>query len=116
MAPLAPDTAARYARWFRALSDGTRVQLLAWLATRTEPASVGEITAALPVGQSTVSHHLAALADVGFVLVDHRGTRSLYQVNPACTECFPTAADVVMGREPTAPPAPTGSTTTGAVT
>ena len=27
---------------------------------------VGELTAALPVGQSTVSHHLAALAAVGF--------------------------------------------------
>ncbi|WP_432929573.1 hypothetical protein ACQPZZ_05585 [Microbispora sp. CA-135349] len=38
------------------------------------------------------------LAEVRFVLVEHRGTASLYRINDACVECFPTAADVVMGR------------------
>jgi DNA-binding transcriptional ArsR family regulator len=97
------ETAATYAEWFRALADPTRVQLLAWLATQPEPVSVGQLTAALPVGQSTVSHHLAALAAVGFVHVQRRGTSSLYAVNPRCVECFPSAADLVMGRHPPAP-------------
>ncbi len=95
--------AETYASWFRALSDPTRVQLVAWLAQQPEPVSVGELTAALPVGQSTVSHHLSALAEVGFVKVTRRGTSSLYEVNPRCLECFPSAADVVMGRRPPAP-------------
>jgi DNA-binding transcriptional ArsR family regulator len=97
-AVLARQTAETYAEWFRALADPTRVQLLAWLAQQPEPASVGELTAVLPVGQSTVSHHLAALAALGFVQVQRRGASSLYAVNPRCLECFPSAADVVMGR------------------
>ncbi len=95
--------AETYASWFRALSDPTRVQLVAWLAQQPGPLSVGELTAALPVGQSTVSHHLAALAEVGFVKVRRRGTSSLYEVNRSCLECFPSAADVVMGRRPSPP-------------
>lgn len=99
------DAAEEYAEWFRALADPTRVQLLAWLARQPEPVSVGQLTAVLPVGQSTVSHHLAALAAVGFVQVQRRGTSSLYAVNPLCVDCFPSAADVVMGRRPPDPPA-----------
>lgn len=98
------EAAGLYAEWFRALADPTRVQVLALLARQQRPVSVGELTARLPVGQSTVSHHLAALAAVGFVEVERRGTSSLYSVNPACVDCFPTAADIVMGRRPPAPP------------
>jgi len=97
---LSREVAATFASCFRALSDATRVQLLAWLAQQSEPVSVGELTAALPIGQSTVSHHLSVLAAVGFVQVQRRGTSSLYAVNPRCLECFPSAADVVMGRLP----------------
>jgi DNA-binding transcriptional ArsR family regulator len=101
---LSRESAEMYAEWFRALADPTRVQLLAWLARQSDPVSVGELTAALPVGQSTVSHHLAALEAVGFVKVQHHGRRSLYSVNPVCVDCFPSAADVVMGRAPQDPP------------
>jgi len=38
---------------------------------------------------------------VRFVLVEHAGTSSRYQVNPNCLAAFPTAADVVMARTPT---------------
>jgi DNA-binding transcriptional ArsR family regulator len=102
-AVLARETAETFAEWFRALADPTRVQLLSWLAQQPEPVSVGRLTTVLPVGQSTVSHHLAALAAVGFVHVQRRGTTSLYAVNPRCLECFPSAADVVMGRRPPDP-------------
>ncbi len=103
---LSRSSAELYAEWFRTLSDPTRVQLLAWLARQPEPVSVGELTNALPVGQSTVSHHLAALASVGFVHVQRQGTSALYSVNPVCLDCFPSAADVVMGRRPPEPPPP----------
>ena len=100
------DAAELYAEWFRTLADPTRVQLLAWLSQQSRPMSVGQLTAALPVGQSTVSHHLAALAAVGFVQVQRNGTSALYAVNPTCLECFPSAADVVMGRRPPDPVPP----------
>jgi DNA-binding transcriptional ArsR family regulator len=69
-----------------------------------EPMTVGAITAELEVGQSTVSEHLKVLAGVRFVLAERRGTAAYYRVNDACVRCFPSAADIVMGRPvPTAP-------------
>lgn len=91
-------TAAEYASWFRALADATRIQIVSLLARREMPMSVGEIVAEVAVGQSTVSAHLKTLAEVGFVLAEHRRTATYYQINDACVVCFPTAADVVMGR------------------
>jgi DNA-binding transcriptional ArsR family regulator len=99
-------TAEEWAGWFRALGDPTRVLLLQLLAVADEPMTVGEITDRLDVGQSTVSHHLAKLAEVGFVLVEHVGTSSRWRVNHACIACFPSAAEVVMGKRPTDPREP----------
>jgi DNA-binding transcriptional ArsR family regulator len=84
--------------WFKALADGTRVQLVSLLARAGRPMSVGEIVGAVAVRQSTVSAHLKVLAEVRFVLVEERGTARFYRINEECVACFPTAADVVMGR------------------
>ncbi|PZG16921.1 ArsR/SmtB family transcription factor [Nonomuraea aridisoli] len=103
--PLARAEAEEYASWFKALADATRIQIVSLLARRRAPMSVGEIVAASGVGQSTVSHHLKILAEVRFVLVERQATSSLYRINEACVSCFPTAADVVMGKP--VPAAPT---------
>lgn len=97
------DLAETYAGWFRALADPSRVQILHLLASTGRPMAVGEIVTRVHIGQSTVSHHLAALADTRFVLVERAGTARLYRVNEACISCFPSAADVVMGRAPAVP-------------
>jgi DNA-binding transcriptional ArsR family regulator len=96
--PLDRVTAAEYASWFRALADATRVQIVSLLARRGEPMTVGAITAELQVGQSTVSEHLKILAGVRFVLAERHGSANWYRVNDACVRCFPSAADIVMGR------------------
>lgn len=62
--------------------------------------TVGEITDALDIGQSTVSHHLKKLADVRFVLVDPDGNSSFYRINDECLTRFPTAVELVMGKVP----------------
>ena len=103
--PLDRSTAAEYASWFRALADPTRIQIVSLLARRGRPMAVGEIVDAVEVGQSTVSGHLKVLAGVRFVLAERRGTASYYRVNEACVRCFPSAADVVMGRPVPALPA-----------
>ena len=90
-------TATTWASWFRALGDPTRILVLNLLATEARPMPVGEIVDKLDVGQSTVSHHLRQLAEVGFVLVEEVGTSNLYRVNERCLDCFPTAAELVMG-------------------
>ena len=94
--------AETYASWFRALSDPSRVQILHLLASVGRPLPVGEIVRRVQIGQSTVSHHLAVLAETRFVLMEKAGTARLYRVNDVCTSCFPSAADVVMGRIPAA--------------
>jgi DNA-binding transcriptional ArsR family regulator len=101
--------AGEFAIWFKALADATRIQLVSLLARRGESMNVGEIVAAVDVGQSTVSAHLKVLAEVGFVLAERRGTATYYRINDACVDCFPTAADIVMGRPVPAQPAPAGT-------
>ncbi|MEV6929171.1 metalloregulator ArsR/SmtB family transcription factor [Dactylosporangium sp. NPDC051485] len=101
-------TAETYASWFRALADPTRVQIVEYLARQARPMSVGELVAAVGLAQSTVSQHLKILTEVRFVLVDAIGTARHYRINENCIACFPSAADVVMGRPA---PIPTGSCT-----
>lgn len=95
-------TAETYASWFRALADPSRVQIVEYLARQGRPLPVSEIVAAVGLAQSTVSQHLKILTEVRFVLVEPVGNARHYRVNSRCIECFPSAADVVMGR-----PAPT---------
>jgi DNA-binding transcriptional ArsR family regulator len=102
--PLDRPAATEYAAWFKALADPTRIQIVSLLARHGAPMAVGEIVAAVDVGQSTVSAHLKVLADVRFVLAAPHGTSTYYQINDACVDCFPTAADIVMGKPVPAPP------------
>jgi DNA-binding transcriptional ArsR family regulator len=96
-------TAQTYASWFRALADPTRVQIVEYLARHARPMSVGEIVAAVGLAQSTVSQHLKILTEVRFVLVEPVGTARHYRINDTCVGCFPSAADVVMGRPAPSP-------------
>lgn len=98
MALLERATAEQYASWFRALADPSRVQLVALLARRGESMSVGQIVAEMGLAQSTVSQHLRILTGVRFVLVEPIGNARHYRINTACVACFPSAADLVMGK------------------
>ncbi len=92
------SNAETWASWFRALGDPSRIVILNLLATTDRAMTVGEIVDSVEIGQSTVSHHLKTLAETGFVHVTKLGTSSFYEINRACLECFPTAAETVMGK------------------
>ena len=94
------DQAVECASWFQALADPTRILILHLLSTNDRPMTVGEITALLDVGQSTISHHLAKMAAVRFLIVERSGTQSHWRVNDACIAAFPAAAEIVLGRVP----------------
>lgn len=99
-APLVLDerSATTYAEWFASLSDPTRVRLLHAVSTApTGHIRVGDLAVTLGISQSTCSHHVRKLAEVGFVRVDKVGTSSVVSTNPACCTGLPHAADVVMG-------------------
>jgi len=95
------EHAIEWATWFRALGDPTRIIILNLLATSDRPMTVGEIVDQVGLAQSTVSHHLKILNDVRFILVEREGTSSWWRINDLCLSCFPTTAEIVMGRAPT---------------
>lgn len=97
--PIDRDTAEEYAHWFQALSDPTRIIILSYLSRQDAAVSVGTIVTELEIGQSTVSHHLKTLLEVGFVSRTRDRTARLYAVNRNCITRFPAAADVIMGLE-----------------
>jgi DNA-binding transcriptional ArsR family regulator len=107
------EQAQTWASWFRALGDPSRILILHLLATAGRAMSVGEVVEKLGLAQSTVSHHLKVLGEVGFALVEREATVSWWRVNERCLACFPSTAEVVMGRVPGGI-APWDDTTTGA--
>jgi L-amino acid N-acyltransferase YncA/DNA-binding transcriptional ArsR family regulator len=96
-AQLASQDAATYAEWFACLAEPMRVRLLHAVAAAGRETTVGALTEQLGISQSTCSHHLRKLADVGFVRLRKEGTSTLVSVNPACCTGLPHAADAVMG-------------------
>ncbi|OQO92182.1 ArsR family transcriptional regulator [Saccharomonospora piscinae] len=97
-APSLPEGAAgTYAEWFACLAEPTRVRLLHTVATSPGGLTVGELTERLGTSQSTCSHHVKKLAEVGFLALHREGTATRVLVNEACCTGLPHAADVVMG-------------------
>ncbi len=74
--PTEPDLIAKY---FKVLSDPTRVRILDLLQERGE-LSVGELVRALSQSQSKVSNHLACLRWCGFVHTRREHPSVLYRV------------------------------------
>lgn len=92
-------TADEYANWFRCLADGTRLRVLHVVAASDAPMTVGEIVARLDKSQSTISRHLAVLAEQDFVLMQADGVRTLVRANPSCMTALPIAAAAVMATD-----------------
>jgi len=65
---------------FKALGDPHRLTMLATLARADDEVCVCDFTAALPLNQPTVSHHLKILRDAGLVTWERRGTWVYYRL------------------------------------
>jgi L-amino acid N-acyltransferase YncA/DNA-binding transcriptional ArsR family regulator len=94
---LPAQDAATYAEWFACLAEPTRVRLLHAVAASDGGVTVGTLTKLLGISQSTCSHHVRKLAEIGFVRVRKDGKNTIVTVNQACCTGLPHAADVVMG-------------------
>ena len=70
--------------FFKALADASRLKIVGLLAGRAH--SVEELAAALDLKPSTVSHHLAKLAEAGLVSVRAESYYSLYRLNREALE------------------------------
>ncbi|MEZ4700718.1 MAG: metalloregulator ArsR/SmtB family transcription factor [Rhodothermales bacterium] len=69
------------AEWAKALAHPARLAVLKVLAER-KACICGEIVDVLPLAQATVSQHLKALKEAGFVQGTIEGPRSCYCLNP----------------------------------
>ena len=65
---------------FKALADSHRLTMLATLARAEDEVCVCDFTAALPLEQPTVSHHLKILRDAALVTCERRGTWVYYRL------------------------------------
>ena len=64
--------------FFKALADANRLKLIGLLAQKES--SVEELAAVLDINPSTVSHHLAKLAEIGLVSARAEGYYSIYRL------------------------------------
>ncbi|MDP2345116.1 MAG: metalloregulator ArsR/SmtB family transcription factor [Deltaproteobacteria bacterium] len=65
----------------RALSDETRLQIVAHLGATGGAVCVCDIEARFDLKQPTISHHLRVLRDAGLVSAEKRGTWVYYRVD-----------------------------------
>jgi len=70
--------------FFKALADANRLKIVGLLAQR--PYSVEELAALLDLKASTVSHHLARLAEAGLVSARTQSYYNVYQLEKAALE------------------------------
>ena len=67
---------------FKALADGTRLDIFRLIAAQTEPICVCDIVDRFEVSQPTISHHLKVLRDAGLVTATKRGIWAYYAADP----------------------------------
>jgi DNA-binding transcriptional ArsR family regulator len=67
-------------RFLKAVSDSTRLRILAYLAEVNEPQIVNEIAQHFPIDVSVVSRHLAILRNEGILLAEKQGKEVYYSV------------------------------------
>ena len=70
--------------FFKALADASRLKIVGLLAR--QPYSVEELAALLDLKPSTVSHHLARLAEVKLVKARAEGYYSVYELDQAALQ------------------------------
>jgi ArsR family transcriptional regulator len=78
--PLREETLRRAARWFHALSDETRLQIIDRLSEGEQ--CVCDLTDLLDAAQSRLSFHLKTLKDAGILQDRRQGRWVYYSLNP----------------------------------
>jgi ArsR family transcriptional regulator len=66
---------------FKALADGTRLQIFRLIAVQREPICACEIVDRFDVSQPTIAHHTKILREAGLITVSRRGIWAYYEVD-----------------------------------
>ena len=81
---------------FKAIGDQARLTILATLARAEHEVCVCDFTSGLDVNQSTVSHHLRILKEVGLIHSVRRGTWVYYSIAPDARDRLEAALAAVL--------------------
>jgi ArsR family transcriptional regulator len=77
----APKSTGSFARFFKALGDETRLEMLGLLAAAGTELCVCDIESHFSLSQPTISHHLKILREAGLVSAERRGTWAYYSLS-----------------------------------
>ena len=100
-APLEPDDALALAGALKVLADPGRLRLLSLSRSSADGrATTGVLADQLGLTQPTVTHHLGALYDAGFVERERDGRQTWYWVNPDALEAIQQLLDPAPARQP----------------
>ncbi|MHB8741489.1 MAG: ArsR/SmtB family transcription factor [Sulfuricaulis sp.] len=88
-----PDSWERFSRFFFALGDVTRQQILL-IFEPDEEICVNDIARLFKISRPAVSHHLKVLRNAELLICEKRGKEVYYRVNyPYCAQVMRTAQD-----------------------
>ena len=80
---LRPVATTSYAKFFKALGDETRLEILGLLAAAGTEICACDIESHFELSQPTISHHLKILREAGLVTGERRGTWVYYAIDRA---------------------------------
>lgn len=80
LAPVDPRWADSTAAVLKALSDPTRLTMMASLWRASEPVCICDFTATFDLSQPTISHHMGKLRQAGLVDFEKRGIWIYYRL------------------------------------
>jgi len=81
-APMATGDLERTLALYKALADGTRLQIFRLIAAQDAPICACDVVDRFDVSQPTIAHHLKILRDAGLITVSRRGIWAYYAVDP----------------------------------
>jgi ArsR family transcriptional regulator len=93
--PVDPRDFTAEAELLKAIADPYRLKIVATIAASERPVCVCDLTEGLPIGQSSVSHHLGILRAAGVVTSERIGTWAFYSMAPALRERVLAVVDAV---------------------
>jgi ArsR family transcriptional regulator len=83
---------------FKALADGTRLDVFRLIAAQDEPICACDIVDRFDVSQPTIAHHLKVLRNAGLITVSRHGVWAYYAVEPRGLEVLQTSVQGFLGR------------------
>lgn len=93
-----PETSRdRFLAIFKALADGTRLDVFRLIAAQEDEICACDIVDRFDVSQPTIAHHLKVLRNAGLITVSRRGVWAYYAVDPEGVRTLGAASEALLG-------------------